>query len=317
MIREYLPVSTLFLKHGEVRRNIYVCLEGFIVTSKLKRWTPYLLLSPALLYYILFWIRPVIRAFFESFTDLQGKGSLTNYFEVLRDPIFKDAFTNSLVFAIVSVVLQFVIAFMLALILNRKFKGVNLLLFIALIPMAVPPTAVAILWRTGFSTYGWANNLLMSMSLIEKPILWLTAEGSNALMFLILIDTWTVLPSVMIILLAGLQNLNKEYEEAGYVFGASRWQVIKDIVVPILKPTIITAVILRLIAAMQVWMISVMMFGFGRVPFLVERIAYYNDIVPMLENSYKMSLTYSVVVTVIVLTSVTIYLKFNDRKRRA
>ncbi len=68
---------------------------------------------------------------------------------------------------------------------------------------------------------------------------------------------------------------------------------------------------------MQVWMISVMMFGFGRVPFLVERIAYYNDIVPMLEDSYKRSVTYSVVVTVIVLTSVTIYLKFNTRKRRA
>ncbi len=284
--------------------------------GKMKRWVPYLLLSPALLYYILFWIRPVVRAFYESFTDLEGKASFFNYLEVFKDPMFKEAFTNSIVFAVVSVILQFIIAFMLALLLNKKFKGVNLLLFVALIPMAVPPTAVAILWRTGFSTYGWANNLLMQLSLIEKPILWLTADGSNALMFLIMIDTWTVLPSVMIILLAGLQNLNKEYEEAGYVFGATKWQVTKDIIIPILKPTIITAVILRLIAAMQVWMISVMMFGFGRVPFLVERIAYYNDIVPMLENSYKMSLTYSVVVTAIVLTSVTIYLKFSNRKRR-
>ncbi len=283
---------------------------------KLKKWVPYFLLTPALLYYILFWIRPVIRAFFESFTSLDGKLSLGNYIDVLKEPIFLEAFRNSMVFAVISVILQFIFAFMLALLLNKKFKGVNLLLFIALIPMAVPPTAVAILWRTGFSTYGWMNNLLMHLNLIEKPILWLTAEGTNALMFLILIDTWTVLPSVMIILLAGLQNLNKEYEEAGYVFGATKWQVIKDIVIPILKPTIITAVILRLIAAMQVWMISVMMFGFGRVPFLVERIAYYTDIVPMLENSYKMSLTYSVVVTVVVLTSVTVYLRFNNRKRR-
>lgn len=285
--------------------------------SKLKRYMPYLLLTPALLYYILFWIRPVIRAFFESFTNLEGEVSLSNYLEVLAEPVFKEAFLNSMLFAIISVVLQFVFAFILAMLLNKKFKGVNLLLFIALIPMAVPPTAVAILWRTGFSTYGWVNNLLMHMSIIEKPILWLTAEGTNALMFLILIDTWTVLPSVMIILLAGLQNLNKEFEEAGYVFGASKWQVIKDIIIPILKPTIITAVILRLIAAMQVWMISVMMFGFGRVPFLVERIAYYTDVVPMLENSYKMSLTYSVVVTVIVLISTTTYLRFNNRKRRA
>ncbi len=283
---------------------------------RIKKWTPYFLLAPALIYYGFFWIRPVIRAFYESFTNLEGKMSLINYIEVLNEPVFKEAFTNSMLFAVVSVILQFVLAFMLALLLNKKFKGVKLLLFIALIPMAVPPTAVAILWRTGFSTYGWVNNLLMHINLIEQPILWMTADGTSALMFLILIDTWTVLPSVMIILLAGLQNMHKEYEEAGYVFGASKWQVTKDIVIPILKPTIVTAVILRLIAAMQIWMISVMMFGFGRVPFLVERIAYYTDIVPMLENSYKMSLTYSVVVTVIVLTSVTIYLKFSNRQRR-
>lgn len=284
---------------------------------KLRKLIPYFLLAPALLYYALFWIRPVIKAFVTSFTDLEGNIGISNYIAVLKEPVFFEAFKNSMLFALISVLLQFVIAFMLALLLNKKFKGVNLLLFIALIPMAVPPTAVAILWRTGFSTYGWMNNLLMHLNMIEKPILWLTAEGNNALMFLILIDTWTVLPSVMIILLAGLQNLNKEYEEAGYVFGATKWQVLKDIVIPILKPTIITAVILRMIAAMQVWMISVMMFGFGRVPFLVERIAYYTDIVPMLENSYNMSLTYSVVVTVVVLTSVTIYMRFNNRKRRA
>lgn len=284
--------------------------------SKVKKWMPYLLLTPALLFYILFWIRPVVSAFVESFTDLEGNASFINYIEVFGEPMFKEAFINSMLFAIISVLIQFTIAFMLALLLNKKFKGVNILLFITLIPMAVPPTAVAILWKTGFSTYGWVNNLLVHMNVIEKPILWLTADGSSALMFLILIDTWTVLPSIMIIILAGLQNLNKEYEEAAYVFGASKGQVIKDIIIPILRPTIITAVILRLIAAIQVWMISVMMFGFGRVPFLVERIAYYTDIVPMLENSYKLSLTYSVVVTVIVLISVTVYIKFTNRQRR-
>ena len=284
--------------------------------KKLKRWMPYLLLTPALLYYILFWIRPVLRAFYEGFTNLEGGFSLINFVNVFNDSMFKQAFIDSMLFALISVVLQFILAFLVALLLNKKFKGSNLLLFIALIPMALPPTAVAILWKTGFSTYGWVNNLLVHFSIIKEPILWLTAEGTNALLFLILIDTWTVIPSVMIILLAGLQNLNKEYEEAGYIFGANRWQVVKDIVIPILKPTIVTSIILRMIGAIQVWMISVMMFGYGRVPFLVERIAYYTDIVPMLENSYKMSLTYSIVVTVIVLLSVTIYLRVNKNSQR-
>ncbi|MCK5128818.1 MAG: sugar ABC transporter permease [Clostridiales bacterium] len=284
--------------------------------NKLKQFTPYMLLAPALIYYIMFWIRPVIKAVFESLTDLEGSLSIANYVEVFKEPVFAEAFGNSMIFAIVSVILQFVIAFMLALLLNKKFKGSNLLLFVALIPMAVPPTAIAVLWRTAFSSYGWLNNMMQKAGLIETPIQWLTVRGKSALSFLILIDTWTVLPSVMIILLAGLQNLNKEYEEAGYVFGASRWQVIKDITIPILKPTIVTAIILRMISAMQVWLIGVMMFGFGRVPFLVERIAYYSDVVPLLDNSYKMSVTYSVVVTVIVLVSAMIYLKLNSRGRK-
>lgn len=284
--------------------------------KKLKRWMPYLLLTPALLYYILFWIRPVLRAFYEGFTDLEGSFSLINFMNVFNDSVFKQAFLNSILFALISVLLQFIIAFIVALLLNKKFKGGNLLLFVALIPMALPPTAVAILWKTAFSTYGWVNNLLVHLNVISEPILWLTVEGTNALLFLILIDTWTVIPSVMIILLAGLQNLNKEYEEAGYIFGANRWQVVKDIIIPILKPTIITSIILRMIGAIQVWMISVMMFGYGRVPFLVERIAYYTDVVPMLENSYKMSLTYSIVVTIVVLTSVTVYLRVNKNDHR-
>lgn len=283
--------------------------------EKLKRkWFPYLLLTPALIYYILFWIRPVLNAVAESFTDLDGKLSLINYVNIINEPIFKEAFFNSIGFAVVSVVLQFIIAFMLALLLNKKFKGVNILLFIALIPMAVPPTAVAVLWKTGFSSFGWINNLLYRMDIITRPVQWLTVTGVNALGFLVLIDTWTVLPSVMIILLAGLQNLNKEYEEAARVFGASKWQVIRDITIPILKPTIVTAIILRMISAIQVWMISVMMFGYGRVPFLVERIAYYTDVVSEIDTSYKTSLAYSVLVTIIVLISASIYIRVNSKK---
>jgi len=284
--------------------------------NKFRKWTPYFLLTPALLYYLFFWIRPVFNAFIGSMTDFDGSFSLRFFIEVFKEPMFSAAFRNSVLFALISVLLQFSIAFMMALLLNKKFKGVNLLLFIALIPMAVPPAAVAILWKTGFSTFGWLNNILITLHIIKTPILWMTAQGFNALLFLILIDTWTVLPSVMIILLAGLQNLNKEYEEAGLIFGATKWQVTKDIVMPILKPTIITAVILRMIAAIQVWMISVMMFGYGRVPFLVERIAYYTDVVPMLDESYKMSLTYSVIVTVIVMLSVVLYLRASKKSKK-
>ncbi len=281
---------------------------------RVKKWLPYLLLTPALLYYIVFWLRPVITALVESVTNVDGTLTFANYISVFSEPVFKTAFFNSAGFAIISVILQFVLALMLALLLNKKFKGVKILLFIALIPMAVPQMAVAVLWKTGFASFGWVNNLLLNFHIISKPLKWLTVEGVEALGFLVLIDTWTVLPSVMIILLAGLQNLNKEFEEAASIFGASRWQVIKDITIPILRPTIVTAIILRMIAAIQIWAIAVMIFGYGRVPFLVERIAYYTAEVSEIETSFKSALAYSVIVTVIVLIAAVLYLRINSRK---
>jgi multiple sugar transport system permease protein len=118
--------------------------------------------------------------------------------------------------------------------------------------------------------------------------------GLQAVMLIILIDTWTVLPSVMIIILAGLQNFNKEFEEAAQVFGATRFQALRHVVIPIIKPSIVTALLLRLISGLQIWLISVMIFGYNRVPYLLERIVFYSDVVRMSENSYKIAVTYSV-----------------------
>ena len=285
-------------------------------SRNITKYLPYILLAPTMIFYILFWFRPVLTAFIEAFTDLDGGFTFQNIVVMFSEQQFAVSLKNTILFAVISVVIQFILAFALALLLNKKFKGSSLLLFIALIPMAIPPTAVAILWNTGFQTLGWVNSLLMNFNLIAEPISWLSARGIEGLLFLIAVDTWTVLPSVMIIILAGLQNMNKELEEAGKVFGATRFQIVKDIVYPILKPSIATALILRLISSLQVWQLAVMLFGYGRVPFLVERVAYYNEMVPGLESSSKMAVTYSLFVTFIVLIFTFVYLKINKNSMK-
>lgn len=280
---------------------------------KYKNKVPYFLLIPTFIYYILIWFNPVVRSIFGSFTDPNGNLTLQYYNEVIGSEIFRTAMINTTIFTVCSVTLQFILAIGLAVFLNKKFKGSNILLFLALIPMAIPPAAVAMLWQTGFRTFGWVNTILYYLNIIQQPIPWLAMEKYKALAFLIIIDTWTVLPSVMIILLAGLQNFNEEYKEAAFVFGASKWQAFKDIVVPILKPTIVTSIILRMIASIQVWLIAVMLFGYGRLPFLVERIAYYIEEVKTSESSYSIALTYSVIVTTIVMIASTIYLKISNK----
>lgn len=271
--------------------------------------SPYLLLVPALLFYMMFWFFPVMLSFIQSFTAKAGGFSFDNYEMMFADPLFNRALVNTLVFALVSLTLQFVIALAVALLVNRNFKGSKLFLFIMLIPMALPQSAVGILWNTGLIQTGWINSLLQStglqaglegLGILDGRFIWKGVSGMEAVFLIILIDTWTVMPSVMIIILAGLQNFNKEYKEAAQVFGATRFQALKDIVIPIIKPSIVTALLLRLIAGVQVWLISVMIFGFERVPFLLERIVFYSDRVRTGEFSYQIAVSYSVFTLVIV-----------------
>jgi len=301
----------------------YPAYEGGIYLTKpklsnTKRMIPYLLLLPAFIYYAIFWLTPVISGMVEVFTDINGKITLLENFRLmLNSDSFDRAVLNTAAFAAVSVTLQYFIALTLAVILNRKFKGAKLLTFLAMVPMAITPTAVAILWKTGLVKEGWINTILLFFKLIDEPIVFLNAEGLNAVLLLIIIDTWTVMPSVMIILLAGLQGMQKELKEAAYTFGANKWRIFTDITLPILKPSIVTSIILRLIAAIQVWAIAVMVLGFGKAPFLVERIAFYVDVVPGLETSEKIAFTLSFTTTVIVLMITVLYLNASKYKTKA
>ncbi|MDR0450633.1 MAG: sugar ABC transporter permease [Treponema sp.] len=279
-----------------------------------RRAVPWLLMGPAFLYYALFWLMPVLEGVAEVFTGLDGRFTLTGNFRLMGgSDLFAQSVLNTALFAAISVVLQYFIALILAVLLNIKFKFSSFLMFIAMIPMAITPTAVAILWKTGLFKDGWINSLLMGTGLIKDPLLFMNAEGFSALVLIILIDTWTVTPSVMIILSAGLQGIEKEMREAAYTFGANKWRIFRDITLPILRPSIMTSIILRLIAAVQVWAIAVMVLGHGRVPFLVERIAFYEDIIPGLDTSGKLAFTYSLTTTVIVFTATMVYYRINKR----
>lgn len=278
-----------------------------------KKIIPWLLLAPSIVFYLLFWLFPVAAGTYESFTDAQGHFTFMNYVYIFRDAQFGTAILNTALFVFISVLVQYVLAMILALILNMKFKLNKLLLFIVMIPMAITPTAVAIIWKTGLRETGWINSILMAMNLTHETIAWLETDGFNAILMLVSIDTWTVLPSTVIIILAGLQNLNSEFKEAGAIFGASKWQITKDIVIPILKPSIITSLLLRMIAAAQMWVLVVMVMGYNALPFMVERIAYYVEFVPNAPNAEKMAYAMSIIVAIIVFITSVIYYKVAKR----
>jgi len=279
--------------------------------QKLNKAIPYLLVAPVLIYYMLFWLRPVIKSLISSFTAMEGGFTLQNYLMVFRDPSFVTALRNTAVITIFSVTLEFILALALALIINRKFKGSGGLLFIALVPMALPPVAAAAIWQTGLTSHGWLNSLLTNIGILQDgaKFYFLTGSEWQNILLIIIIDAWQVIPSVMIILLAGLQNLPPEAKEAGLVFGGNKLTVLRRITLPMLKPTITTAVILRLISAIQIWLILVIMFGFNRLPVLLERVIYYKEEVPGIQFADQMAITYTIVVSLIVSITAIIYLQ--------
>ncbi len=289
--------------------NQSVTLEPHKSGFPWKKVIPYILIAPTVIYYVIFWIRPVLTSIIQSFTPEIGTGfTVENYSRIFNDPVFWQAVVNTGIFVIISVTLEFVVAFGLALIINKKFKGSSLLLAIALIPMALPPVAVGAMWSSGFATYGWFNSLLMSMGLIGEgeKILFLAGNDFQSLMLIIIIDAWQVIPFMMTILLAGLQGIPNESIEAGYVFGGTRLKVLRKITMPMLKPSIQTALILRIISAIQVWLIIVLIFGFRRIPVLLEEVVFFQE---QVQNEYKLALAYSVIVALVVSIVAVLYLK--------
>jgi len=279
-----------------------------------KRMVPYLLIAPVILYYTLFWLFPVINAVVGSFLTADpaagGHFTLRNYKVLFSDPVFYQALFNTTFIVLVSVTLEFVLAFALALMINIKFKGASFILFIAIIPMALPAVAVGAMWNSGLATYGWLNSFLIRLGLITDAgkIIFLGGSHFTRMILIILVDAWQVIPFMMVILLSGMQGLRTEMFEAGYVFGGSKLQVLRKITIPLMKPTITTAMILRIIAAIQIWLIIVMLFGFNRLPVLLEQIVV-NVEQYLAEEFFRKAMALSVIVALIVSLVSFAYLK--------
>ena len=290
----------------------YAILILLVMISKeiRKKITPYLLIAPVLIYYAFFWLYPVLNSVYSSFQDLEGNFTLSNYRIIFQDPLFLKAVFNTAFIVFFSVTLEFILAFGLALLINIKFRGSGVFLFIAIIPMALPAVAVGAIWTSGFATYGWMNSFLYYLGLIEKTskIPFLAGQSLASMILIIIIDAWQVIPFMMIILLAGMQNLNSELKEAGYIFGGTKFMVLRKITVPLLKSTITTAIILRIISAIQIWLIIVMLFGFQRLPVLLEEVVYYVD-QSGTDQFFRIGLAYSVLVAAFVSVVAVIYLK--------
>jgi multiple sugar transport system permease protein len=216
-----------------------------------------LFILPTLILLILMNIFPLIYSLYLSFTDYSVISSaapqwvgLQNYIKLLSDAEFWHRFAITGRFALLSVALQTVIGFGLALLLRQKFTGSGLVTTLILIPMMLSPVVVATFWKLIFNpSYGIFNYLLGYTDINTSPE-WL-GQSDLALWSIIIVDTWMWSPFVMLLCLAGLSAIPDYLYEAAAIDRASPWFQFWRITVPQVLPLLLIAVLFRTIEAFK------------------------------------------------------------------
>ncbi len=215
---------------------------------------PYLLLLPALIVMLSVVIVPIINAVSMSFQSYNltkpkkiGYIGLQNYATLLHDPLFWSSLLRTAIWVVFGVGCQFLFGFLLALVLNKQFKGRGVVRAVSLIPWVTPGVLIALMWRWMYDgNYGVINDLLMRLGLIKENIAFLSKPGT-AMPSVIVTIVWQGIPFFALMLLAGLQGISYDLYEAASIDGATGWQKLIYVTIPSLRNTIFVTTMLRII----------------------------------------------------------------------
>lgn len=274
------------------------------------------LVAPALATIALVALFPLVWTVWESLHlhDLRmpwrGKPfvGLDNYLRALGDGRFWGAMAHTFVFTVGSVALEVVLGLILALALNRAYRGRGLVRAAVLVPWAIPTVVAALLWRFMFEgESGIVNAMLTGSGLMGEPLIWFIDEVW-AWVPIILADVWKMTPFVALLLLAGLQNIDESLYEAARIDGASAWQRFRHVTLPLLKPALLVALIFRTLDAFRVFDLVFVMTG-GGPGTATEPIALYtfNVLLQNLQFGYGSAL--SVIVFVVTFLLAVLYIR--------
>ena len=221
-----------------------------------ERRTAYYMVLPSLLIIVIIAFFPILYGIVLSLTDstIAGFGSfvgLENYTEMFQDPDFLEGLSNTVIFTVVSVALEFIIGLGIALAINRAFRGRGLVRAAVLVPWAFPTVIAAVMWRLMFqSQVGIIQYVASATDIISDPIL---SSRTLLLIAAILVDVWKTTPFMALLLLAGLQVIPGEVYEAARVDGANVMQRFFRITLPLLKGAILVALLFRTLDAYRVY----------------------------------------------------------------
>lgn len=226
------------------------------MTNWIDRNIKWVFTMPAVIFVALMMVAPVGYTFWLSFHEWSMSNitpplwvAFQNYLELFQDELFIKSLKLMFYFTIVAVTLETVFGVGLAILMNQNIVGKGLVKTLFLLPMVATPVAVGLIWVLIYEpNIGIANVFLEKLGLPGQE--WLTSQ-SLVMPSLIFIDIWEWTPMIALIVLAGLVSLPKDPYEAAMIDGASTWQSFTKITLPLLKPTLYSAILLRMIDALK------------------------------------------------------------------
>ncbi|HCO69272.1 MAG TPA: sugar ABC transporter permease [Mesotoga infera] len=211
----------------------------------------FLFLLPVLVMISIFFIYPLIKVVLMSFQEWKIMGGssfvgLSNYKKALSDDEFWKTLWNTVIYAVIVTPMIFVPAVMLANALKKTSRSTKIFRTIFFVPYAISFVAASYIWQWIYNdSYGVLNYILISLNTIDQPINWLGQTWLSRIMVSIMV-AWKTLGFTMIILIAGLQGISPQIYEAASIDGAKKSQVFRYITLPLLRPTLVLALILSL-----------------------------------------------------------------------
>ena len=222
---------------------------------------PYLLLAPATAFLLVFFVYPFIQIAVLAFSG-PGGFSLQPFTTMATHWKFQTALWTTIALAAVVVPIQLAMALGMASIVTKLRNGRNTILYIFTIPLGLSDLAAGIIWLAIFEQSGFLNSMLYGLGVIERPVLFLGYQNIWVIFVAVVIaEVWRATAIVMVILVSGMGLIPKEYYEAAEVFGAGPWKRFLKVTLPMLRPSLQTALILRTIAAFEVFAVVVALGG--------------------------------------------------------
>ena len=217
------------------------------------KWEPYLWLLPSLLLIAIFVVFPILIVFKLSFSEISKAGVIggfvgfDNYVEAVNLPAFKTVMLNTLWWVLSVVILSTVLGFIIAMVLNQKFRGRKIARSVLVFPWATSLVIQASVWNYIIKAeYGNLNNVLLNLGIIQQAINW---RSSYQIEFVweCWVGIFVTVPFVTFCVLAGLQSIDDSLYEAAIMDGAGFWDKLKNVTLPMVRPSLTVSTVLNII----------------------------------------------------------------------